>query len=317
MAGTRPSSPTRFADTSAVNRGAIDTGLRDVGFPAGAIIPAAQNNQRNFEVGEWLTYLSALSPASDVLDFRQWRCPDDAAYTVEWDGPSGTDGLLTATVERANIVAQGAGPTSNIVAVTRLGVGMTSGSYGHSFTYDYAAKTIGGDPPVFTETRFANSMVNFAAAGTVTPQAAGNVVFQSGVNATQSIYFYVGGWGGPMGTATVSGGADTFGIIRDCTLRVRTADTSVPGSPNIDINLQWYDTATQAWVTAATATISTDITTGGTGVDVSLPSVATTDAAVTAGAPLRLEVTCNAIVGTDQSFDLLYLTIRYLKTAAE
>lgn len=103
MAGTRPSSPTRWADTAATNRTAIDTGLRDVGFPSGALIPAGENNQRDYEVGEWLTYLSALSPASDVLDFREWRCPDDSAFTVEWDGPGGVDGLLVATVEELQV----------------------------------------------------------------------------------------------------------------------------------------------------------------------------------------------------------------------
>jgi hypothetical protein len=54
----KPTVPTRFADTSAVNRVAIDPGLRDVGFPPGTIVPSGENNQREFEVGEWLTWLA-------------------------------------------------------------------------------------------------------------------------------------------------------------------------------------------------------------------------------------------------------------------
>jgi hypothetical protein len=54
----KPTLPTRWADVSAVNRVAVDPGLRDVGFPPGTIVPSGENNERQYEVGEWLTWLA-------------------------------------------------------------------------------------------------------------------------------------------------------------------------------------------------------------------------------------------------------------------
>lgn len=67
-----------------------------LGQQAGNPIPAAWINL----FGSWLGYFDDLSPADEVLAFREWECPDDSSYDIAWDGPAGTDGRLDATVER-------------------------------------------------------------------------------------------------------------------------------------------------------------------------------------------------------------------------
>jgi len=110
---TRPTSPTRFADTTSDRRTAITTGLRDKGWKPGDEVDAGTQNQREYEVGEWLGYLADLSPSDDVLAFREWECLDDDTYDVKWS--TGTDGLLTATLDSLDIDTNGAWNIANVL----------------------------------------------------------------------------------------------------------------------------------------------------------------------------------------------------------
>jgi len=86
--------------TVATYRDAIPSGLRDSGFIPNTLVSSGYTNQALFEIGEWVTYLSDLSPADDVLAFREWECPDDSSYQLAWNGPAGTDGRMDVNVER-------------------------------------------------------------------------------------------------------------------------------------------------------------------------------------------------------------------------
>ena len=90
---TKPS--TAFSWTTvATYRDAIPGGVRDSGFIPNTLVSSGYTNQALFEIGEWVTYLSDLSPADDVLAFREWECPDDSSYQLAWNGPAGTDGRM-------------------------------------------------------------------------------------------------------------------------------------------------------------------------------------------------------------------------------
>ena len=96
-----PKPSTAFSWTTvATYRDTIPSGLRNSGFIPNTLVSSGYTNQALFEIGEWVTYLSDLSPADNVLAFREWECPDDSSYDIAWDGPAGTDGRLDATVER-------------------------------------------------------------------------------------------------------------------------------------------------------------------------------------------------------------------------
>lgn len=325
MAGTRPSSPTRWADTASTNRATIDTGLRDVGFPSGALIPAGENNQRDYEVGEWLTYLSALSPASDVLDFREWRCPDDSAFTVEWDGPGGVDGFMLATVAAFTVSSTFA---INLLVGSGGGVELTDsacflkrGAYGYAYVYNHATKTVtSGNPPVSETVFWQRAMTSWATGSmTITQESVGATVYQSASLGTLATgVSHLPAWDNPTGEP--AGGTATTFILTDCTIRLRQLTESIGTAVDATVSIEWFDRTRSpaAWVVAATANLTTAQTPVAAGVDVTIPAVTTAaDATILRGAPMRLSISLAAVVGATQTLDIFYTTIRGIKSRAE
>jgi len=98
--------------TVATYRDAIPSGVRDSGFIPNTLVSSGYTNQALFEIGEWVTYLSDLSPSDNVLAFREWECPDDSSYDVKWS--TGTNGLLTATLDSLDIDTDGAWNIANV-----------------------------------------------------------------------------------------------------------------------------------------------------------------------------------------------------------
>ena len=91
--------------TVATYRDAIPSGVRDSGFIPNTLVSSGYTNQALFEIGEWVTYLSDLSPADNVLAFREWECPDDSSYQLAWNGPAGVDGLFQGDVHSWSVLA--------------------------------------------------------------------------------------------------------------------------------------------------------------------------------------------------------------------
>ena len=164
----RPTSPTRWADTASTNRTAIDTGLRDVGFPAGALIPAGENNQRDFEVGEWLTYLSDISVTRTVdlvvnpslVNVYQFTGATSGVVISRTDdelqiinGSGGTIGIRMPLDLNIEPSAYATPPTFRVTTITTWRIfGKTSGSGGNTIDASIFRKTLVGAPsaPNFT-----------------------------------------------------------------------------------------------------------------------------------------------------------------------
>jgi hypothetical protein len=70
-----------------------------LGQQAGQDVPAAWINL----FGAWIGYFDDLSPADDVLAFREWECPDDDTYDLSWS--DSVDGLFVGSVYGLSILA--------------------------------------------------------------------------------------------------------------------------------------------------------------------------------------------------------------------
>lgn len=313
--------PTRVPDAFATDAGtrvAPTAGRLARGYEAGVPVPPLTHNDQWGLNTDWIRYLAEVSPADGVLDFRAWRCPDDAAFTVEWDGPSGTDGLLEATLSALGVtVASGGG-----ITLTSTGMSLGRGGYDIAFSYDYATKTVtGGNPPVSETVFWQRALTTWSPSSnlTITQESVGATVYQSAsVGASGSAVSHMPAWDNPAGEP--SGGVATALVLTDCTIRLRQLTESGGGSPDATISVQWYDRTRgpAAWVTAASVNITTAQTLVGGGVDVTVPAVTTAaDATILRGAPMRVLVELAAITGETQTCDILYTTIRGIKTRAE
>lgn len=313
MAGTRPTSPTRFADVSSVNRTAIDPSLRDVGFASGAIIPAGENNQRDYEVGEWLTYLSDLSPASDVLDFRVWQCPDDASFTVEWDGPSGTDGLLTATVDSVEITL----PSSGFMSLTTSALGIDTGVFAYRFLYDAGLGVFFfGSPPELLDiyAPAACEVLTLSGSMTISKEIDGNVILQTtSPGAAAEAAIFLGYHGGAKGSSAAAGVTDCY--LRSVSIVVIGHAESGGGSPDTDVSLQSM-APNGTWTTHATANLTTTIVATVTTIPIPVITSGTTSE-IPRGAPLRIFVEHAAISGQIQQIEILSASLTYIRTAVD
>jgi len=112
-----PKPSTAFSWTTvATYRDTIPSGLRNSGFIPNTLVSSGYTNQALFEIGEWVTYLSDLSPADNVLAFREWECPDDSSYQLAWNGPAGVDGLFQGDVHSWSVLADTATYTAGFDA---------------------------------------------------------------------------------------------------------------------------------------------------------------------------------------------------------
>jgi len=98
-------SPQRWAFDASADT--ADPGaFADIGFVAD---DPARYDWLNYTLenhGEWLTYLEDIAPSDGVLRFREWECPDNAAFSLEWSGS--TDGRMDATLSVLNLTANDA-----------------------------------------------------------------------------------------------------------------------------------------------------------------------------------------------------------------
>jgi hypothetical protein len=314
VAGTRPTLPTRWADVSAINRVAVDPGLRDVGFPSGSIVPSGENNERQYEVGEWLGYLSDLSPATDDLDFRRWLCPDDPTLLIEWR-PAPQDGALRITTGLGVQITTAIGTPLVIGGAGTLGLAITSGGCSYDFIYDTTTDAItAGAPPLLRQIIVPAACTQLPAVDLTYGGAtsSGSLVLTSAVAGNVAIGSLV--IPHHAGALAETVGTDTGCFLRSATLWVTTHNQSGVGNPDTIVSIESMD-ATGTWTQRATATLTTPIAVG---TAVTIPGLTTLlGRLIPRGAPLRLRVEHAAISGQTQFIEIASITLDFLRTAAD
>lgn len=103
---TRPTTVPDEFGTNAGVRVAPTPERNAEGFPAGGPVGEGVQTYLHGTSVDWVRYVAELSPASDVLAFREWRCIDNASFNLEWS--SSTDGRMDGTLSVLSLTANDA-----------------------------------------------------------------------------------------------------------------------------------------------------------------------------------------------------------------
>ena len=283
-----------------------------LGQQAGNPIPAAWINL----FGAWLGYFDDLSPADDVLAFREWECIDDSSYSLSWSDASSpaSDGILIGDIKGASLTLD-SGTRFSVGGSGSLGFSAAAGVYLYGFTYATASDTIlTGSPPDLLDI-YAPAACQVLSDGTMSLalDIDGSVILttaSAGFAATAAIF--LGYHGGSKGDEASAGETDCY--LRSASIQVLNHIESSGTNPDTDVSIQSM-AADGTWTTRATSNLTTNIIS--TSTPVSIAPIASAVREIPRGAPLRILVEHAAIPGATQQIEILSVSLTYIRTAVD